>query len=196
MIEAVESGENAPCLVRTIVWKPTPRIAKWDRRIAHLKEGHVRAGADTVARAIQNWETRKAEDTRYTSGTASPLRRSIIIRAGTAVLDQKVTLLHEMAHLLAPRGIYHERPWVKIAARLYIKYGGPEVIAWASANERRGGEPLKRLLRAHQEKCDECRPRITDVGPIRVNRHLWFSTPEAAKVPAFIGLTVTAADHG
>jgi hypothetical protein len=171
MIEAVECGERKPDLVREIVWKPTPSIARWDRQIARL--GRVR-DSTTKARAARNWETRKADDTRYTSGQASPRRHRIIIRAGTAILDQKTTLLHEMAHLLAPYGVYHERPWVKIAARLYIEYGATEVIAWAYAHERRGGEPLKRLLRAHQEKCDECRPRITEVGPIRVNRRLWF----------------------
>ena len=147
MIEAVERGERKLGLVREIIWKESPRITKWDRQIAHLKDGRIRASADMVARTIQNWETRKDDDTRYTSGTTSPLRRRIIIRTGTSVLDQKTTLLHEIAHLLAPHGIYHERPWVKIAARLYIEYGGPEVIAWAYDNERRGGNPLKRLLR-------------------------------------------------
>jgi hypothetical protein len=47
---------------------------------------------------------------------------------------------------MAPYGIYHERQWVKIVARLYIKYGGPETVEWAYHHERRGGNALKRLL--------------------------------------------------
>jgi hypothetical protein len=66
-----------------------------------------------------------------------------------------MVVLHEIAHLMAPYSVYHERQWAKIVARLYIKYGGPETVEWAYHHERRGGDALKRRLPHGTHRCPE-----------------------------------------
>ena len=140
LIETVERGERRAWkryggdqLVQEITWAVTRRTpydnrrTPYDKMIAKAESGTIRASTSGVAQ----WE-----DSR------------IRIMAGTEILDQRMVLLHELAHLLAPEREMHSMVWARIAARLYRKYGGPEIVAWAIAHERNGRGPIKRLLRS------------------------------------------------
>ena len=152
LIETVERGERKPDLVREIVWRPAHR-GPWSKMLAHARSGSIKSDPDTLARAIDQWEVSRAAANHDSSGHASQRRHVITINAGTSETDQRMVLLHELAHLLTPCGIYHERPWVRIVARLYIKYGGPEIVDWAYHHERRGGDALKRRLPHDHASC-------------------------------------------
>jgi predicted metal-dependent hydrolase len=153
LIETVERGERIA--VKEINWRSAAR-GPYKRMIARAKSGTIKAPSEVVSRAIDSWEKRQESVNAGSSGHADKGRMAFTIVAGTDSRDARMVVLHEIAHLMAFYGVYHERQWVKIVARLYTKYGGPETVAWAIAHERRGGEPLKRILRLHQANCDEC----------------------------------------
>ncbi|MEP6807221.1 MAG: hypothetical protein ABI978_01330 [Chloroflexota bacterium] len=76
------------------------------------------------------------------SGVTRPASGSIAVTAGTDELDQRVTLLHELAHWIAPqarrrrgRMAHHDRPFYAIAFSLYRMHGIPD----ADALSREGG---------------------------------------------------------
>jgi hypothetical protein len=146
----VERGEHIE--VNQINWRNASRGA-YSGMIARARSGKIKADPAMLARAIDQWERRQAESNCYTSGHASALRMAITITAGTSDLDARMVVLHEIGHLLAPYGTYHERAWVKIVARLYVKYGGPEIVDWAYHHERRGGDALKRRLPHDHTAC-------------------------------------------
>jgi hypothetical protein len=141
LIEAVERGERKPDLVRLIDWR-TRRNAKYDRWIRQAKAGDFNGTHPEIAvHAIESWENRKASRNLSSSGRAyrdwwRP-SGTITVTAGTEVLDQRMVLLHEIAHLLTPMLSQHDLAWRRVAARLYSKYGGPEVVAWAIEHERK-----------------------------------------------------------
>jgi hypothetical protein len=67
---------------------------------------------------------------RGTASTGVARRRAgmIAVRAGDDPLDQRLTLLHELAHWLAPparrrRSPHHGRPFYRIAFELYRRHG-------------------------------------------------------------------------
>ena len=153
LIETVERGERrvwnkryGDQLVQEITWTVTRRTP-YDKMIAKAESGTIRASRDTTERALGQWRDRSAMLRRETSGVTQWEDSRIRITAGTEVLDQRMVLLHELAHLLAPERAMHSMVWARIAARLYRKYGGPEIVAWAIAHERNGRGPIKRLLR-------------------------------------------------
>jgi hypothetical protein len=146
LIAEVERGERNPGLVQEIDWR-TRRNAKYDRWIARVERGDFSGTTpEMAARAVESWGNRKETLNRWSSGVAYPSwwdrmtgQRAgrIVITAGTERLDQEMVLLHELAHLLAPVGSQHDLAWRRIAARLYKRYGGPEIVAWAIAHERK-----------------------------------------------------------
>jgi hypothetical protein len=152
LIETVERGEQRPLLVRGIIWRQ--RRSAYTGAIKRAKSRTL--SPESRQRALEHWEKQRALDMDSSSGHANWYTNVITINAGDNDMDTRMVVLHEMAHLLGPVGVYHERPWVKWAARLYTRYGDPELIAYAIANERRGGEPLRKLLRKHQAVCVEC----------------------------------------
>jgi hypothetical protein len=71
------------------------------------------------------WRRRSSE---RSTGVARRHAGTVAVRAGSDVLDQRLTLLHELAHWLAPpprrRGAtHHGRAFYRIAFRLYRRHG-------------------------------------------------------------------------
>jgi len=72
------------------------------------------------------WRTRRDE---HSTGVARRGEGMVAVRAGTDPLDQRLTLLHELAHWLTPprrrrRGaIHHGRVFYRLAFGLYDRYG-------------------------------------------------------------------------
>ena len=73
------------------------------------------------------WRRRRSE---HSTGATQPHHRAIRVRAGTDPLDQRLTLLHELGHWLAPRArrrggraIHHGRAFYAIAFALYERHG-------------------------------------------------------------------------
>jgi hypothetical protein len=77
------------------------------------------------------WRRRDAE---HSTGVARRAAGTIAVRAGTDAVDQRLTLLHELAHWLAPRprrrgATHHGRAFYRIAFRLYRRHGIPTADA-------------------------------------------------------------------
>ena len=72
------------------------------------------------------WRRRDAE---HSTGVARRHDGTIAVRAGSDLLDQRLTLLHELAHWLSPpprrgrRTVHHGRAFYVIAFGLYRRYG-------------------------------------------------------------------------
>ena len=62
---------------------------------------------------------------KFSSGVSYTKKNRIAITAGTSKKDQKLVLLHELAHLLAPEKEHHGAEFWKIAWKLYQQYGVP-----------------------------------------------------------------------
>lgn len=73
----------------------------------------------------------------HSTGLTQRHRGSIAVRAGTDDLDQRLTLLHELAHWLSPqprrvrrgRSTHHGRSFYAIAFELYRRHGVPDADA-------------------------------------------------------------------
>src|SRR5687767_3537922 len=83
--------------------------------------------ADAGARApLLSWRTRRGE---ASTGLARRADGLVAIRAGSDPLDQRLTLLHELAHWLTPAGrrrgrsVHHGRAFYAIAFDLYRRFG-------------------------------------------------------------------------
>jgi hypothetical protein len=135
LIEKVERGERRPGLVSEIEWR-TRRGNRFDRLIKRAEDGDIKAAPETIERAIGQWRRDAANHTKSSSGTAWTFFGRITITAGWSEEDQKMVLLHELAHLLCPRRAHHSKVWQRKAARLYSKYGGQEIVNWALQSER------------------------------------------------------------
>lgn len=86
-----------------------------------------------VARPRLAWRRRRSEQS---TGVARRSAGMIAVRAGNDPLDQRLTLLHELAHWLGPppsqrrRGAaHHGRTFYRIAFRLYRRHGLSEADA-------------------------------------------------------------------
>ena len=78
-----------------------------------------------VAPPELRWRRRSSE---RSTGVARRHAGTVAVRAGTDPIDQRLTLLHELAHWLAPpprrRGAtHHGRAFYRIAFRLYRRHG-------------------------------------------------------------------------
>jgi hypothetical protein len=84
------------------------------------------------------WRTRLGDQS---TGITRRIDRVISVRAGRDVLDQRLTLLHELAHWLTPlprrrRGpVHHGHAFYQTAFGLYLRYGlsAAEALALESA---------------------------------------------------------------
>ncbi|MEO5985824.1 MAG: hypothetical protein ABIW50_04600, partial [Candidatus Limnocylindria bacterium] len=72
------------------------------------------------------WRSRAGE---HSTGVTRRHDGSVTVRAGTDVTDQRLTLLHELAHWLAPaprrrpRTLHHGRDFYRVAFGLYRRHG-------------------------------------------------------------------------
>lgn len=79
-----------------------------------------------VAQPRLGWRRRAAE---HSTGVTRRSDGIVAVRAGTDELDQRLTLLHELAHWLAAaprrgrRAIHHGRAFYEIAFELYRRHG-------------------------------------------------------------------------
>jgi hypothetical protein len=81
-----------------------------------------------VAPPLVTWRRRSSE---HSTGVARRDRGLVAVRAGTDAVDQRLTLLHELAHWLAPsprrrrgRGTeHHGRRFYAVAFELYRRHG-------------------------------------------------------------------------
>lgn len=85
------------------------------------------------------------------TGLARVSEGTISVTAGTDRLDQRLTLLHELAHWLGPRTrrrrgrvVHHDAAFFEIAFALYRRHG----ISAAAALEREGGRHPSALAHA------------------------------------------------
>ena len=76
------------------------------------------------------WRRRRGE---HSTGVARRADATISVRAGSDEVDQRLTLLHELAHWLTPapartrgRAIHHGRAFYRIAFGLYRRHGIPD----------------------------------------------------------------------
>jgi hypothetical protein len=88
----------------------------------------VCADADVPAPRL-GWRRRRSA---HSTGVARRGEGTIVVRAGSDVLDQRLTLLHELAHWITPpprrrrRGTtHHGIAFYRTAFRLYGRYGVP-----------------------------------------------------------------------
>jgi hypothetical protein len=80
------------------------------------------------------WRRRAGE---HSTGVARRQAGMIAVRAGTDPLDQRLTLLHELAHWLTPppvrrgrgRSTHHGRAFYRTAFALYARHGIPDADA-------------------------------------------------------------------
>jgi hypothetical protein len=91
--------------------------------------------ADAGVRAPRlAWRRRSAE---LSTGLARRDVGLVTVRAGTDPIDQRLTLLHELAHWLAPpprrtrrgRTEHHGRAFYRVAFELYRRHGIPDAVA-------------------------------------------------------------------
>lgn len=89
--------------------------------------------ADVVCREAQvdaprlQWRARRDV---HSTGVARRSERMIAVRAGTDPIDQRLTLLHELAHWISPparwrrgRSVHHGRAFYATAFALYARHG-------------------------------------------------------------------------
>lgn len=79
------------------------------------------------------WRQRSGD---HSTGVARRHEGLVAVRAGSDPLDQRLTLLHELAHWLAPasprrrgRSLHHGRTFYEIAFDLYRRHGIPDADA-------------------------------------------------------------------
>jgi anaerobic selenocysteine-containing dehydrogenase len=86
--------------------------------------GRTCKAADVVVPYLE-WKERDGPSSSgvYRHSTMRNMTGHIVLRAGSDVHDQKLVLLHELAHHLAPRKDHHSLKFWKIAMRLYKRYG-------------------------------------------------------------------------
>jgi len=78
------------------------------------------------------WRSRRGE---ASTGLARRADGTVAVRAGSDPLDQRLTLLHELAHWLTParrrrgRAVHHGRAFYAIAFELYRRHGLAEADA-------------------------------------------------------------------
>jgi hypothetical protein len=79
------------------------------------------------------WRTRRAE---HSTGVTRHGDGTVAVRAGSDQLDQRLTLLHELAHWLAApsrrrrgRSVHHGRAFYAVAFDLYRRHGIPDADA-------------------------------------------------------------------
>jgi hypothetical protein len=145
LIEQVERGERRPGLVTEIEWR-VARGSRYDRIAVKVRSGNLRSS--DKERSLESLRRAKERTTKYSSGRATPWSGRVTITAGSSLLDQRMVLLHEMAHLLAPVREGHGKVWRRIVTRLYAKYGGPEIVEWSLTSER--SPILRRYIRERQ----------------------------------------------
>jgi hypothetical protein len=80
-----------------------------------------------------SWRNRAGE---HSTGLTRRSEGTVAVRAGSDPLDQRLTLLHELAHWLAPasrrdrgRSVHHGRPFYAVAFGLYRRHGVGDVDA-------------------------------------------------------------------
>jgi len=83
-----------------------------------------------VSRPRLAWRRRRSESS---TGVTRRHDGVVAVRAGTDPLDQRLTLLHELAHWLVParrrgrrRSIHHGRDFYRLAFELYGRHGVPD----------------------------------------------------------------------
>jgi hypothetical protein len=78
------------------------------------------------------WRSRRAV---ASTGVARRSEGTVSVRAGSDLLDQRLTLLHELAHWIAPpgrrrrRSVHHGRAFYAVAFELYRRHGIPDADA-------------------------------------------------------------------
>ncbi len=107
--------------------------------------------ADAVDEPRLAWRSRAGE---HSTGVTRRQDGSIAVRAGTDITDQRLTLLHELAHWLAPaparsrrrRTQHHGREFYAVAFGLYRRHG----IADADALRLESARYRSALGHAHE----------------------------------------------
>ncbi|HEY7525362.1 MAG TPA: hypothetical protein VIA82_00800 [Candidatus Limnocylindria bacterium] len=129
----------------------------------------VCAEADTTLPRV----TWRRADRPTSSGVTRRHASAISVVAGTDPMDQRLTLLHELAHWLAPvarhrghrRVAHHNRAFYDVAFALYRRHGVPDAFA-VSAESARYPSSLAhaRRLRLHgaEEAWDARRAQLRD----------------------------------
>lgn len=89
----------------------------------------------------------------------------IAITAGSLRKDQRLVLLHEIAHWLLPTGVHHGKAFWDLAFELYRKYKVPMFYALSRERTyrkevvnayRRNRELIKRETSMEEETCKDC----------------------------------------
>jgi hypothetical protein len=99
-------------------------------------EGRLAIPSLTWRRAGKRWHGARPQSS---SGHWNPEKWCIVVTAGASRRDQKLCLLHEAAHWLAPEGEHHGDTFWVIAFRLFRRYGVPMRLAKESSLRYRKG---------------------------------------------------------
>jgi hypothetical protein len=99
----------------------SPSAPAW--AVALVVDVCAKAGVEPPARL--SWRRRS---TPHSTGVARPAEGVIAVRAGTDEIDQRLTLLHELAHWVTPwrrrrRPAHHGRAFYRAAFALYARHG-------------------------------------------------------------------------
>ena len=136
---------------------------------------------------LLSWRTRRGE---ASTGLARRADGLVAVRAGRDPIDQRLTLLHELAHWLTPasrrrgRSVHHGRAFYAVAFALYRRNGLPvaEALRLESARYRSalghaaalGIEGADAALAAHRSALRARPPRrwrvLVPEHPIRLER--------------------------
>jgi hypothetical protein len=113
----------------------SPRLPAWASEL--IEAACAEAGAE--APSVVRWRRRSGP---HSSGVTRPSVGMISVSAGSDELDARLTLLHELAHWIAPRArrvrgrmAHHDRAFYSRAFPLYRAHGIPDAEALA----REGG---------------------------------------------------------
>ena len=104
--------------------RASPATPGWAVALA----SQVCADANVRPPARLLWRRRQSE---HSTGVTRRTEQIVAVRAGSDLLDQRLTLLHELAHWIAPwparrdrrRATHHGRAFYEIAFGLYRRYG-------------------------------------------------------------------------
>lgn len=123
------SAEYRKPLLPNVIWRRRHSKKEWNEK-------------------YQMWEKRNKSN--YSSGTTYSEENKIVVTAGSSRKDQKLVLLHELAHWLMPADENHGKAFWDLAFDLYRKYKVP--MYYALNREKNYRQEAKFAYRRNRNK--------------------------------------------
>lgn len=112
--------------------------------------------------------------TRWTMGTHETAPCYVTVTAGTDVIDQCVTLLHELAHVIVGHDAAHGSQFWKVAFTLFCEYEMPFPYWYYSSAQYKEtamhtAEIMFDISTEHQRTCREIMDRKRKLGSVNID---------------------------